>query len=207
MLNMNGKDMYKAEDAVAYRIHFTAMICSYGNIGWDEIESYDCKSCSHTIQINDFLAPRSSCIKKDGAQLDIFHYGVRKEIRNELIERFEISEHDFRPCRNKVGDIVYYQITPQHTMLPIVDVNDWKALKPCPRCGRIQYREKDRKAALDGDDVVFITRDALNGLHDLNCSFEKFEMHIPYFIVSKRVYDFFETNYSRLLFDPVFLKE
>ena len=41
MLNMNGKDMFVPEDAVAYRIHFTAMICSYGSVSWDEIEKYD----------------------------------------------------------------------------------------------------------------------------------------------------------------------
>lgn len=206
MLNMNGKDMYNRKDAVAYRIHFTDMICSYGSVGWDEIESYDCQCCRHTIQISDFLAPRSSCIKKDGAILDTFHYGVKTEIRSELIERFNVSEHDFRPCRNKAGDIVYYQITPQHTMLPIADVNDWKSLKPCRRCGSTQYRIKDKKAAIDGNDIVFISQSALDNLHDLNCTFEKFEMHLPEFIVSKRVYEFFATNYRRLLFDPVFLK-
>ena len=206
MLNMNGKDMFNPEDAVAYRIHFTAMICSYGSVGWDEIESYDCKCCSHLVQIKDFLATRPSCIKKDGAILDTYHYGVREEIRNELIERFDINEHDFRPCRNKTGDIVYYQITPQHTILPIADVNDWKSLKPCRRCGSVQYRNNDKKAALYGDDIIFVSKSALDDLHDLNCTFEKFNMHIPDFIVSKRVYEFFATNYPRLLFDPVFLK-
>ena len=206
MLNMNGKDMFVPEDAVAYRIHFTAMICSYGSVGWDEIKQCDCNRCNHTIQINDFLAPRPSCIKKDGAILDIYHYGVREEIRNELIEKFDISEKDFRPCRNKTGDIVYYQITPQHIMLPISDVNDWKALKPCRRCGSVQYRMKDRKAASDGNDITFISQAALDDLHDLNRTYENFEMHIPEFIVSKRVYEFFSKNYRRLLFDPVFLK-
>lgn len=206
MLNMNGKDMFLPEDAVAYRIHFTAMICSYGSVGWDEIEKYDCNRCNHTIQINDFQASRPSCIKKDGAILDILRFGVREEIRNELIRLFDVSEKDFRPCRNKTGDIVYYQITPQHTMLPIADVNDWKSLKPCRRCGSVQYRDKDRKTAFDGNDTVFISKAALDDLHDLNCTYEKFEMHIPEFIVSKRIYEFFAKNYPRLLFDPIFLK-
>ena len=206
MLNMNGKNMFVPEDAVAYRIHFTAMICSYGSVGWDEIKQCDCNRCNHTIQIDDFRASRPSCIKKDGAILDIFHFGVREEIRNELIRRFDVSENDFRPCRNKVGDIVYYQITPQHTMLPIADLNNWKSLKPCRRCGSVQYRVNDKKAALYGDDVVFISQTALDDLHDLNRTYENFEMHIPDFIVSKRVYDFFTQNYPRLLFDPVFLK-
>lgn len=206
MLNMNGKDMFSPEDAVAYRIHFTAMICSYGSVGWDEIETYDCNRCGHTIQINDFQASSSSCIKKDGAILDILHYGVREEIHDELVRLFDVSEKDFRPCRNKIGDIVYYQITPQHTMLPIADVNNWRTLKPCRRCGSVQYRNKDRKTAFDGNDIVFISKAALDDLHDLNCTYEKFEQHLPEFIVSKRVYEFFETKYPRLLFDPVFLK-
>ena len=206
MLNMNGKDMFSPEDAVAYRIHFTAMICTYGSVAWDEIEKYDCNRCNHTVQINDFLAPRPSCIKNDGALLDIFRFGVREEIRNELIRSFDVSENDFRPCRNKTGDIVYYQITPQHTMLPIANVNNWRSLTPCRKCGRVQYRDKDRKTAFDGNDIVFISKAALDDLHDLNCTYENFEMHIPEFIVSKRVYNFFATNYPRLLFDPVFLK-
>lgn len=206
MLNMNGKDMYNQNNAVAYRLHFTAMICSYGSVGWDEIELSDCKHCNHTTQINDFLVPRHACIKKDGAILDIYRYGISEEIRHKLIERFNIDEHVFRPCRNKVGDIVYYQITPQHTMLPIADLNDWISLKPCSKCGSTQYRVKNKKAALEGNDIIFISKSALDDLHDFNCTFEKFEMHIPEFIVSKRIYEFFSTNYPKLLFDPVFLK-
>lgn len=204
---MAGKKMYKAEDAVAYRIHFTSMICSYGNVDWDEIETYDCKSCSHLIQINDFIAPRSSCVKKDGAQLDTFYYGIKGEIRDKLINDFDVNENDFRPIRNKTGDIIYYQITPQHTMIPIADMNDWMKLKPCRRCGRTQYRMKCKEAALDGNDIVFISSKALDDLHDFNCTFERFEMYLPNFIVSKRVYEFFAQNYPRLLFDPVFLKD
>lgn len=206
MLNMNGKELFLPEDAVAYRIHFTTMICSYGSVGWDEIEKHDCNRCNHTIQINDFRAPRASCIKKDGAVLDIFRYGVKEEIRNELIKRFDVSENDFRACRNKTGNIVYYQITPQHTMLPIANVNNWISLTPCRKCGSVQYRMKDKKSTLDGNDIMFISKAALDDLHDLNCTYENFEMHIPEFIVSKRVYEFFSKNYRRLLFDPVFLK-
>ena len=91
-------------------------------------------------------------------------------------------------------------------MLPISDVNDWKSLKHSRKCGRTQYRENDRKAALVGDDIVFISQKALDDLHDLNCTLEKFNMYMPYFIISKRVYEFFAKNYPRLLFDPVFLK-
>ena len=36
--------------------------------------------------------------------------------------------------------------------------------------------------------------------------FEKFEMHIPNFIVSKRVYDFLAERYPRMNFEPIFLR-
>lgn len=204
MLNWNDKCGYKESDAVAYRIHFTAMICSYGNTNWDEIEEYDCNRCHHLVQINDFLTSRSSCLKKDGSMLDTYHYGVKEEIRNELIRQFDITENDFRPCRNKKGEIVYYQITPQHTMLPIALLNNWKQLKPCRKCGRMQFRAKN--VLLNENYPTFISQEALNDLHDINRTFETFEMHIPDYIVSKRVYDFFEEKYPRLLFDPLFLK-
>ena len=83
--------------------------------------------------------------KKDGAILDIYHYGVSITIRNLLIENFDITENDFRAIRNKKGEIVFYQITPQHTMQPLIGENSIKQLKPCSKCGSIQYRIKEFK--------------------------------------------------------------
>ena len=40
-----------------------------------------------------------------------------------LIDNFNITDDDFRPIRNKTGDVVYYQISPMHTMLPIIFQN------------------------------------------------------------------------------------
>ena len=206
MLNMKKKEMFRAEDAVAYRIHFTSMIYGYGNVGWDEIKKEDCKRCRHLSQLNDYLAPRSAGTKKAGAQLDTWDYGVCVEAHDELIKQFDISEQDFRPCRNKKGEIVYYQLVPQHTLLPIANVNGWTPLKPCSSCGRQQYRNNN-KNSWDNDDIVYISKEALDDLHDLNFTFEMFEMYFHDLIVSKRVYEFFSQYYPRLLFDPVFLKE
>ena len=105
MMNVNEKRYPNISEAVAFRIAFAPMAYSYGDIGWDDIERYVCGSCGLTEQYADFLAPKTS-FKKKFAILDTYHYGVNADIRNELIENFDVTEDDFRPCRNKVGDIV-----------------------------------------------------------------------------------------------------
>lgn len=36
---------------------------------------------------------------------------------------FDVTEEDFRHVRTKRGEIVYYQVTPQHKLLPLHEVN------------------------------------------------------------------------------------
>ena len=82
------------------------MAYTYGDVGWNEIDRYVCERCGLTEQYADFLAPKST-FKKEFAILDTYHYGVSANVRNELIENFDISEEDFRPCRNKTAYAVY----------------------------------------------------------------------------------------------------
>ena len=205
MNNINAKRYPNISDAVAFNIAFSPVICTYGNVGWDEILNTKCSRCGYTEQISDFLAQKSNCIKKDCAILDIYRYGISLTVHDLLIENFDITEKDFRPIRNKKGEIVFYQITPQHTMLPISDVNNIKQLNPCKKCGSVQYRIKEFKNE-QGFPYYHISNKAYSDLHDLNKTFEKFEMHIPNFIVSKRVYDFLAERYPRMNFEPVFLR-
>lgn len=204
-MNVNQRRYPNIDEAVAYEIAFAPVICTYGSVAWDETETCVCTTCSKYEQIADFLAPKSACVKLNGAILDIYHYGVSPKIRDELLQRFDIETDDFRPVRNKTGDIVFYQITPTHTMLPLSNVNKFKQLKPCRKCGSIQYREKEFKNK-NGFSYKFISQKALNDLHDLNKSFEEFEMHLPFWVVSKGVYEFFAEFYPRLHFRPIFLK-
>lgn len=204
MTNVNEKRYPNISEAVAFRIAFAHMAYSYGDVGWDKIERYVCEHCGLTEQYADFLAPKST-FKKEFAILDTYHYGVSANIRKELIENFDVTEDDFRPCRNKTGDIVFYQITPVHTMLPLTSVNRTRPLKPCKKCGSIQYREKEYKNK-NGYPYSFITQEVLNDLHDLNVTYEKYEMHLPYWVVSRRVYDFLIERYPRMNFQPIFLR-
>ena len=203
MTNVNEKRYPNISQAVAFRIAFAPMAYKYGNVGWDDIERYVCERCGLTEQYADFLAPKST-FKKEFAILDTYHYGVSANVRKELIENFDVTEDDFRPCRNKSGDIVFYQITPVHTMLPLESVNRTRRLKPCKKCGSIQYREKEYKNE-NGYPYSFITQEALDDLHDLNVTYEKYEMHLPYWVISRRVYDFLIERYPRMNFEPVFL--
>ena len=185
MKNVNERNYPNIKEAVAFTIAFAPMVYSYGNVGWDEIEEVVCSRCGKTRQYFDFLAPSSNCVKFDGAILDSYHFGISINVKNELINRFDISEEDFRPVRNKVGKIVFYQITPRHIMRPISDVNNFRILKPCPKCGSIQYREKEPVNDF-GNSYGFISKEALEDLHDLNESCEHFEMHLPKWIVRRR---------------------
>lgn len=202
--NVNKKRYENLNDAVAFEIAFEFMLYGYDDVGWDEYERYTCTKCGKMEQFSDFLVPKSNC-KKDYAILQSYEYGVSIEIQEKLISNFDITNDDFRPVRNKIGDIVYYQITPQHTMKPIDSVNRMRKLKKCPKCNSVQYRineYKNKKGFL----FYYITQDALDDLCDLNRTFENFDMHSPRYIVSRRVFEFLSNQYPRMRFIPLFLK-
>lgn len=205
MKNINEKLYDNLSEAVAFEINFTHMIYTYGNVGWDEYETEVCTRCGKTVQYADFLAPKSNCTKEYGI-LHSLHFGVNETIKNELIEHFDITEDDFRPVRNKKGEIVYYQITPKHTMKPIFSVNRMRALKPCRKCGSVQFREKEYEND-KGEFYAYITEEALLDIHDLNVTYEKFNCYMPKYVVSKRVYEYLISKYPRMNFRPFFLKQ
>lgn len=205
MENRMEKRYDNLSEAVAFQIAFEFMVYQYGDMNWYDVYEETCTTCGVYRQYEDFMAPKSSC-KKDYAILDTCYYGVSEEIMRGLVENFDITEEDFRPIRNKTGNIVFYQITPQHTMLPIKSVNRIKALKPCRKCGSVQHRMKTYKNKKDAE-YYYITKEALEDLHDINETYEKFNIFIPEVIVSRRVYDYLIEKYPRMRFFPLFLAE
>ena len=203
-MNINDKKYPNIADAVAFRIAFHSVACSYGDVGFYDVEREICSRCGLTEQYTDFIAPKSA-FKQQYVILDTFHYAVSVDIKELLIDNFDITEDDFRPVRNKKGDIVSFQITPTHTMLPIESVNRIRQLKPCKKCGAVQYREKVYMNK-DGYPYSFISHEGLEDLHDLNVTFEHFDMYLPKWVVSRRVYDFLVAKYPRMNFEPIFLK-
>lgn len=135
-----------------------------------------------------------------------YDYGVSIEIHDDLIREFDITEDDFRPIRNLKDDIIYYQITPIHVMKPIGAVNRYRELKPCRKCGSVQFREKVYLNVKEWE-YSFITKEALEDMHDINISCEAFMRFSRNFVISRRVYDHLTAKYPRMTFRPMFLKE
>jgi len=192
------------DEAKAFSLSFTNFVYFYDDVCEDDFLTVVCDNCKKAIQTEDYLMPRSSCKKPTGI-LHTLEFGVSQEFRDELIEKFDITEEDFRPIRNKRGEIVYYQITPQHVMLPIHEENEWRAKVPCPQCGSVQYEyhsfENDKK-----QDYYYISKEALDDMHDLNITYERFRFYMPYFVISRRLYDFLTEKYPRTHYNPFFLK-
>ena len=203
MANRNEKKYNNLSEAVAFQIAFEFMIYAYDDSNWFDTFRTICTRCGKEEQIADFLVPKSSC-KKEYGRFDTLYYGVSENIKNELINNFDITEEDFRPAYNKTGNIVYYQITPRHKMLPIKAVNRIKELKPCRKCGSVQYRMKKYKNE-KGAEYYYITEEALLDMKDINVTYEEFDMFYSEVIVSRRVFDFLIKRYPRMRFVPLFL--
>ncbi len=194
------------DEAKAFALRFANFAYFYDD--WNPVESYTtvvCQMCQKEIQHSDYQMPRASA-KKPTAILHSLDFGVSPELRDELIARFDITEADFRPIRTKRGEIVYYQITPQHVMRPLHNVNSWPVLKECPQCGHVYYEIIDRLNEQD-EDYYYITQEALDDMHDLNVTFEHFRGDYPIFVISRRVYDYLTERFPGTHFYPFFLRE
>lgn len=204
MRNYMDKLYDNLDQAKAFALSFTNFAYFYDDVGIWEFHTTVCKQCKKTYQSEDYLAPRASC-KKATSILHSLEFGVSEELRNDLIENFDITKADFRPVRNKKREIVYYQITPQHTMLPLSEANDWPVDQLCSQCGTVLY-DRPRRENEKGEPYFYITQDALDEMHDLNVTFEKFQRHYPLFVISRRVYEFLIERYPRTHYFPFFMK-
>ena len=206
-MNMS-KPMYRLyenlNEAKAFAISFTNFAYFYDD--WEDADTYIvvCEHCYKEFQFADYQMPRASA-KKDTAILHSLEPGVSPILRDELIEKFDVTEADFRPVRTKKGEIIYYQITPQHVMLPLHEENDWPVEMICPQCGMVLYDQSNRKNE-NNEPYFYITQEALNDMHDLNVTFERFRRHSSLFVISRRLYDFLIKRYPRTHYFPFFLK-
>lgn len=190
--------------AKAFRLSFTNFVYIYGDMCLADFSTTVCERCGLEVQSKDYLVPRANCKKSCGI-LHSLDFGVSQELRDDLIAEFDITQEDFRPIRNKRGEIVYYQITPRHTMLPISKPNRWRRLPPCKKCGAQRYKANEFENE-KGEFYYKITQEALDEMHDLNVTYEKFDMYMPLVVVSRRVYDFLVERYPRTHFCPFFLE-
>lgn len=93
-------------EAKAFELSFTNFVYMYDDVIENDFTTEPCKTCDKAVQVKDYLFPRSSCRKPYGI-LSTLEFGVNQELRDALIENFDITDADFRPIRNKKGDIVY----------------------------------------------------------------------------------------------------
>ncbi len=203
--NVNRKKYANIDDAVAFRIAFAPFVYTYGDIAMCEYYNEAASCCGKKEQKADFLTPRGPCSKMDRGILATYDYGVSIAVRDLLIENFaDISQDDFRPCRNKTGDIVFCQITPRHVMQPMAEQLGWQKIEQCDQCGSVQYEDVSFHNEL-GNPYYYITEAALTDLHSLNITYERFMGHYPRWIISRDVYDFLIERYPRMEFYPMFL--
>ena len=193
------------EEAKAFAISFTNFVYFYDDVSTWDFHTEICEKCGKTYQSADYLAPKANCKKPTGI-LHSLEPGVSPALRDELIENFDVTEADFRPVRTKKGEIVYYQITPQHVMLPLHEVNEWPVLSTCPFCGNVRYNDTPERNHI-GESYHYISSATLENMHDLNITFERFHRDYPLFVISRRLYDFLIERYPRTHYFPFFLKE
>ncbi len=202
MKNLMEKLYGNLDEAKAFVIDFEYMI--FTNQAWDDLVEITCQKCGKYYQKCDYQSTKSEC-KKAFGKLDLEGFGICEDLKNELITNFDISEEDFRPIRNKIGTIIYYQITPTHTMLPNSKIMDWH-YEPCLLCKSEKYWRKS-KYNENKEEYYYISQEVLDDLHDINVSHEQFSMYAPIYVVSKRVYEYFAEHYPRAKFSPMFLKQ
>lgn len=197
------------DEAKAFVLSFTNFAYGYDDLNSDDFKSVVCEECRKRHQYRDYLFPKAS-FKKPTSILSYYDFGVSCELRDELIEKFDITEDDFRPIYTKKGELVYYQITPQNVMEPIYEKNDWYVTSVCPQCGAIQYGS-DRIGNWyyneKREPFAYISQNALDNMHDLNISYERFLRYSANYVISRRLYDFLTERYPRTHYFPLFLKE
>ena len=84
--------------------------------------------------------------------------------------------------------------------------NGWYVTSVCPQCGAIQYDGKwhyNEKR----EPFAFISQKALDNMHDLNISYERFLRYSADYVISRRLYDFLTERYPRTHYFPLFLKQ
>ena len=193
------------DEAKAFELSFTNFVYSYEDLYWGDFEATPCEHCGKRVQHRDYIYPKASCKKPTGI-LDTLQFGVSKDLRDDLIDRFDVTEKDFRPIYSKRGELVYYQIAPQHVMMPIHEENGWIPKDPCPDCGVVIYQHNDFKNE-KGEFYHYISQSALDNMHDFNVTYERFRWHKPICVISRRVYDFLTERYPRTHYVPFFLRE
>lgn len=206
MKNINERNYPNIDEAVAFMIDFVPLIYTYNSIAPIEFYNEICEKCGLCEQNTVYLAPKSSMKSDHGRLCSTMEYAVSVEIKNELCEKFDITDEDFMPVKTKRGEIFAYQIAPKRVMRPLSEANRVRELFPCKHCGGIQHRIHEYKNE-KGEHYFYVTEKMLESIGDLARTFEKFHCYLPEYMVSRRVYEYLINKNPRMRFRPLFLKK
>lgn len=70
-----------------------------------------------------------------------------------------------------------------------------------------KWNENSEKVGSKVTDYYYDSNNNLIAEKTDNATYEKYEMYLPYWVVSRRVYDFLIKRYPRMNFEPIFLNE
>ena len=77
------------DEAEAFVLSFTNFAYGYDDLNSDDFKSVVCEECRKRHQYRDYLFPKAS-FKKPTSILSYYDFGVSCELRDELIEKFDI---------------------------------------------------------------------------------------------------------------------
>ena len=206
---------YVADKSVAYSLNFVYMAYSYDSVHSDYFKTCCTEAKSFSKHYKDFEIPKSQ-IKKPYFQLDWYFYGINPQLKRELVDfGFDDAEDIFRPIYSKKDrEIVAFSIEPTHVLKPIYKENDYNVKVICEKHDIVWASVKDEnlfsRSKYDLGDPIYISKEALDDLHDFNYTYEYFGPGgylVRKVIVSKRIYDFIISLYPRAEFRPVLIKE
>ncbi len=192
-------------DAIAYSLNFVQICYLANNKGVSDFFTSSCDFCEcYDLQTKDLEYPKSNFSKKDYYYLDIGYYGVSEKMYNDIIY-FGVSKNNFNPIYNShQSAILGYQITPQHILPPVFDVNGVEEIKICNKCGKKNYEYFDETK----NDIaynklgypLYLTENAFKNLKDINITFEGQDT-----IISLNLYNYLIKKYPKLECRPVFV--
>ena len=203
-INYTKKDY---RDAPAYLVRFGGFVYGYDEEEWIEKYYTPCCEVSHWydgggcgIQTGNYYVPKSQFRNKKYVITDMYDYAVNDDVKQLMLEH-GAQEEDFLPILTKAEEIVFWQLTPKHTIYGMGETNGWKKIKGCRGCGKETYLSNDY-------DCTRITPEIVGQLKAINRTSETFGRSFqPEIIINKELYTALKKEYPRMHFEPILLKE
>ncbi|MBQ6569312.1 MAG: hypothetical protein IJL87_03555 [Clostridia bacterium] len=192
--------------AVAYALNFVQMCYMSSSACMGDFYASKCPHRGDwSIQIKDFVYPKSGFSKKDYYFLDTNDYGVSEKLMNDFI-KFGVERENFRPIRYSMDNniILGYSVCPINTLPKIYHLNSAIKKERCLECQLYSYEMTDDSMCLEAYNglayPIYISEQALSKIGYISKTVEFDEV-----IISLELYNYLIKKYPRLECRPVFL--